>query len=209
MAEAFVKHTVKKIERKMINKIKKFVKKKMFLKNAIVGRQTKFDECSSCINLSRDKKKITIGNDCCIRGIVKINENGTILIGNNTYIGGNSIIGSAENITIGNAVIISTEVHIYDNNNHPISPVKRKRMCECGDFFGKEWQWSESAHSRIVIEDNVWIGERATVLKGVTIGEGAIIASNSVVTHDVPPFTIAAGNPARVVKSLENDYEEK
>ena len=71
------------------------------------------------------------------------------------------------------------------------------------------WQWSESAHSRIVIEDNVWIGERATVKKGVTIGEGAIIASNSVVTHDVPPFTIAAGNPARVVKSLENNYEEK
>ena len=57
----------------------------------------------------------------------------------------------------------------------------------------------------IVIEDNVWIGEYSAVLKGVTIGEGAIVASHSGVTKDVPSYSIVAGNPAQVVKKLEHD----
>ena len=54
-----------------------------------------------------------------------------------------------------------------------------------------------------MIEDNVWIGERSTILKGVHIGKGSIVASNSVVVKDVPPYSIVAGNPAKIVKMLE------
>jgi len=53
-----------------------------------------------------------------------------------------------------------------------------------------------------VIEDDVWIGFKATILKGVTIGRGSVIAAGSVVTKDVPPYTLVAGNPAQIIRSL-------
>ena len=59
----------------------------------------------------------------------------------------------------------------------------------------------------VVIEDNVWIGEYATVLKGVTVGRGSIVASHSVVTKDVEPYSIVAGNPAKKVKELPHSGE--
>ena len=55
---------------------------------------------------------------------------------------------------------------------------------------------------QVVIEDDAWIGFKSSVLKGVTIGRGAIIAAGSVVTKDVPPFTLVAGNPAKVIREL-------
>ena len=58
----------------------------------------------------------------------------------------------------------------------------------------------------MIIGDNVWIGDKATILPGVTIGEGAIIAANAVVTKNVPAFSVAAGNPAKIIKSVSNDY---
>ena len=70
-------------------------------------------------------------------------------------------------------------------------------------FHTPAWRWENSEHAPIVIGDNVWIGEYSAILKGVTIGEGSIVASHSVVTKDVPPYTIVAGNPARIVKHLE------
>ena len=61
----------------------------------------------------------------------------------------------------------------------------------------------------IVICDDVWIGSRVTVLQGVTIGEGAVVAANSVVTHDVPPYAIVGGVPAKVIKMRFNEEEIK
>ncbi|MFW5525562.1 MAG: DapH/DapD/GlmU-related protein [Prevotella sp.] len=57
-----------------------------------------------------------------------------------------------------------------------------------------------SSRGKIVIGDNVWIGDKATVLAGVHIGEGVVIGANSVVTHDIPPYCVAVGNPATVIK---------
>ena len=115
---------------------------------------------------------------------------------------GGTHIGAVETIIIGNDVIIAGNTHIYDNNNHPTDPDKRLEMSRSGDFFGPLWSWAQSAHKPIIIEDNVWIGERCTILKGVRIGKGAIVGCNSVVTRDVPEYSIVAGNPAKVVKEL-------
>lgn len=112
------------------------------------------------------------------------------------------MIGCADKIEIGSYVILSNNVHIYDNNNHPTDPTTRKEMCLNG-FYGEAWSWTHATKKPTIIEDNVWIGERSTILKGVTIGEGSIVACDSVVTKSVPPFSLIAGNPAKVVKSLK------
>lgn len=105
---------------------------------------------------------------------------------------------------IGDHVIISNHVSIYDNNNHPTRPSQRIKMTESG-FYSPLWKWEQSAHKPVHIGNNVWIGEYSTILKGVTIGEGAIVGCHSVVTKDVPPYAVVAGNPARVVKMLQKD----
>lgn len=88
----------------------------------------------------------------------------------------------AKKISIGNNVAIARDVIIRDNDAHQI-------MRE-----GYE------PNKEIVIEDNVWIGNRSIIMKGVTIGEGAIVGAGSIVTKNVPPHTIVAGNPAKVIR---------
>lgn len=89
-------------------------------------------------------------------------------------------------ITIGNGVFIGPKVNLI-TINHDVNPANRSAT------YGR----------RIVIEDKVWIGINSTILPGVRIGYGAIIGAQSVVTHDVPPMTIVAGNPARIIKKIE------
>lgn len=89
-------------------------------------------------------------------------------------------------IRIGNGVFIGPKVNLI-TINHDVNPDNRSAT------YGKP----------ITIEDKVWIGINSTILPGVTIGYGSIIGAQSVVTHDVPPMTIVAGNPARVIKKIE------
>lgn len=91
-------------------------------------------------------------------------------------------------ITIGNDVFIGPKVNLI-TINHDVNPDNRSAT------YGK----------RIVIEDKVWIGINATILPGVKIGYGAIIGAGSVVTKDVEPMTIVAGNPARFIKKIESN----
>ena len=122
----------------------------------------------------------------------KANPNPTIEIGEDVYLGYGSFFSCADRITIGNRVLIAQGVSIFDNNNHPIDAVARAKNQTIGkvDF------------SPVVIEDDAWIGAKAVILKGVTVGRGAVVATESVVTHDVPPMTVVAGNPAEVVKKI-------
>ena len=89
-------------------------------------------------------------------------------------------------ITVGNGVFIGPKVNLI-TINHDADPENRSAT------YGRP----------IVIEDKVWIGINSTILPGVRIGYGAIVGANSVVTKDVPPMTIVAGNPARIVKKIE------
>ena len=89
-------------------------------------------------------------------------------------------------ITIGNGVFIGPKCNLI-TINHDANPENRSAT------YGRP----------IVIEDKVWIGINSTVLPGVRIGYGAIIGAQSVVTHDVPPMTVVAGNPARIIKKIE------
>lgn len=183
-------------------KIKAIYKTHIFRKKALVDSTTTFGANARCTNPTNDQSKIKIGRYCDIDATLSVQDKGKITVGDYTTIRYNSLVGAAVNIRIGTHVIISNNVHIYDNNNHPVSPKKRWEMCESG-FYGEKWQWKNSTCKPVIIEDNVWIGERSTILKGVTIGYGSVIGCDSVVTHDVPPYCVVAGNPAKVVKEIK------
>jgi acetyltransferase-like isoleucine patch superfamily enzyme len=97
---------------------------------------------------------------------------------------------AADRITIGDRVLVGGNASIVDFDFHPLTPEERAENINAG------------AAAPIVIEDDVFVGMDALVLKGVTIGEGAVVGAGSVVTQDVPRRTVVAGNPARVVREL-------
>ncbi len=143
---------------------------------------------------------IVIGNSVMLHGRLISQCHGKIVLGDFVNIRQGTIIGSACAVNIGVGTIISNDVTIMDNNNHPTCPVARKMMVRSG-WGSASWNWRHSDAKPIEIGNNVWIGQFARVGKGVTIGENSIIAANSVVVHDVPPNSVVAGNPAKVVKS--------
>ncbi len=97
-----------------------------------------------------------------------------------------SVVVAATRIEIGDRVLVGSNATIMDTDFHPLSPQARKNR-------------AEPITRPIRIEDDVFIGTQAMILKGVTVGRGAVIGAGAVVTRDVPPFTIVAGNPACVV----------
>ena len=162
-----------------------------------------FYETAKVVNTQLDKSKIIIGGGTHIGGMLFITGyGGNISIGENCYIGEHSKIWSAESISIGNDVLISHGVTVMDTNAHEINHKLRAdgyiNLHKVGDKYLK----GRVITKAIVIEDHVWIGFNCIVMKGVTIGKGAIIAGGAVVTKDVEAFTMVGGNPAKVLKKL-------
>jgi len=113
-----------------------------------------------------------------------------IHIGNNCGFTGTTLV-AAEAITIGNRVLVGANSTIADTDFHPLQPAARVQDILNG------------AHKPIVIEDDVFVGMNCLILKGVTIGTGSVIGAGSVVTRDVPPGVVVAGNPAAIVRKLD------
>ncbi len=130
-------------------------------------------------NATLDVGKVNFGKGT----VVVLNDNATLSIGDNTYFAGDSKIYAVNNIKIGTNCAISWGLTLIDSDFHTITaPIKSTKV------------------QPISIGNNVWIGCNCTILKGVKIGDGAVIASNSVVTKNVPPNTLVCGNPARPIK---------
>ncbi len=143
---------------------------------------------------------VSIGKKCILAGQLVSAFNGKITFGDYSQIGPGSIVRCMDKVVIGELTSISTNVVISDNNNHPVNPYDRliKQSTPPGSY---ERSWIHSSHAPIIIGRNCWIGENSRICKGVNIGEGSVVAANSVVTKDVPPFSIVAGNPAKIVKT--------
>lgn len=165
---------------------------KSFGRNSIMGKPA----------LLQGTDAITIGDGCSIKEDVSIRcynnleKSSQIIIGNGVGISALVNITCANKIVIGDGVRIGRMVLITDNshgNNDTVTelniPVLERQVVSKGS---------------VVIGKNVWIGERACILPNVTIGDGAIIAANAVVTKDVPPYSIVGGCPAKVLKIIEN-----
>jgi acetyltransferase-like isoleucine patch superfamily enzyme len=112
-----------------------------------------------------------------------------ITVGDGCGFTGTTLV-AADRIAIGDRVLVGGNASIVDFDFHPLTPEARAEAINAG------------AAAPIVIEDDVFVGMEALVLKGVTIGEGAVVGAGAVVTQDVPPRTVVAGNPATVVRKL-------
>lgn len=121
---------------------------------------------------------------------INVNADAKLSLGSG-YMNHDCVIDCFSSITIGYGVVISERVVIRDSDNHAITSTENGEL--------KSDEKPEAAP--IVIQDHVWLGMNVVVLKGVTIGEGAIVAAGSVVTKDVPSHCLVAGVPAKVVKT--------
>jgi acetyltransferase-like isoleucine patch superfamily enzyme len=160
--------------------------------------------CSAEVhNMQNDKTKILIGDGSQIAGILLIVPfGGKISIGKNCYVGDHSRIWSAEEVCIGDNVLISHNVNIMDTNAHEIDAKERAKSYKKQFKYGYPKTKGIVATAKVKIADHVWIGFNSIILKGVNIGEGSIVAAGSVVTKDVPAYSMVAGNPATIIKTL-------
>lgn len=145
---------------------------------------------------------IFVGDNCQIRENVRLtawskrgeqNFRPEIIIGNNCSIGTDSHITAINSIRLGNNVRMGDKILITDNSHGRFTFEDLKLPPNERPLFSK---------GPVVIEDNVWIGEKATILPGVKIGYGSIIGAGSVVTKDIPAFSMVGGKPAKIIKIL-------
>nr|WP_321573710.1 acyltransferase [Nocardioides sp. Kera G14] len=156
---------------------------------------------ASEIHNPRGKANIYVGAGSIVAGQLNtFGHGGKIKMGERCFMGKNSRIWSAEMVTVGNNVLISHDANIHDTISHSLSVADRR------DHFDS--MFSEIGHptslpnvpsAPVIIEDDAWIGFGAAVMKGVTVGRGAVVGAHAVVTKDVPPYAIVVGNPARIV----------
>jgi acetyltransferase-like isoleucine patch superfamily enzyme len=141
---------------------------------------------------------IVLGDDVYLDGRISIafaarfSARPTLEVGDGTGFGHNCSLSIGKRITIGRHCMIAGESMILDSSGHPVDPAQR---------LARRPPPPEEVRP-VTIGDNVWVGTRSIILPGVTIGEGSVIAAASVVRRSVPPYSLVAGNPAKVIASL-------
>lgn len=170
---------------------------------ATIHSSAKLHPEAEIANIHGDPSAIVIGAHSHVRGqLLTFWNGGKITIGEWVYVGHGSRIWSQASVSIGNNVLISHLADIHDTNSHPIDWGARRKDSRA-ILSGEEYASpSATISSPVVIEEDAWIGLKAIVLKGVRVGRGAIVAAGAVVTKNVEPWTIVAGNPAKVIGVL-------
>lgn len=140
----------------------------------------------SGVILKKKNAEILVGNKVFLHRHVKLSAWGTdqkakISIGDRTYIGDRTEIHAGAHVSIGNDTVIAWDVCIMDRDYHKLNA-------------------DMEVYKPVTIGNHVWIGCHSIILKGITVGDGAVVAAGSVVTHDVPPGALVGGNPARIIK---------
>lgn len=134
-----------------------------------------------------------VGERCCIMPPFWCDYGFNIEVGDDFFANYNTVILDGAKVRFGNHVFIGPSCGFH-TAHHPLDAERRNT--------GVEW-----AHS-IIVGDNVWIGAGVQVLPGVTIGDGAVVGAGSVVTKDVPPNTVVAGNPAKYIRCVESSLTD-
>ena len=175
------------------------LERKLILTAINIHPSSKCTYSNICI---KDECSIEIDEQTQVLGSLLFDKsNASISIGKRVFLNGSII--AAQRIEIGDDVLISWGTTIVDHNSH--STAFSKRSTDAIDWMTVKKDWTNVKISPVKICDKVWIGFNAIILKGVTIGEGSIVGSGSVVTKDVPPWTIVGGNPAQIIREISED----
>jgi acetyltransferase-like isoleucine patch superfamily enzyme len=156
------------------------------------------------LNRSRVERAIELGRHVsCYSGCsFALGPRGSCAVGDFTLLNG-AIIMAEERIEIGRYCLISWNVGIADSDFHPLDAASRRvDAMALAPYLPDRPPRPATLTRPVVIEDDVWIGMGALILKGVRVGRGSVIAAGAVVTRDVPANSIAAGNPAAIVREL-------
>ena len=134
-------------------------------------------------------RRITVGSRTGFTGRLLpvqlgASETGRLVIGSHCFVNQGVTVWAERHVVIGDHVLLGDQAAVYDTDFHEVEPGGGVRVAP------------------VVLEDDVWLGRLATVTPGVTVGRGAVVAAGAVVTRDVPPFTLVAGVPAKVVREL-------
>lgn len=145
---------------------------------------------------------IRIGANSYVAGeLLTFAHGGEIHIGEWCFIGEGARLWSACKITLGNRVLVSHNVNIFDSHTHPIEARARHLHIRAILRVGHPKK-AALAERPVRIGDDVWIGANTCILRGVRIGKGAVIGASSVVTRDIAPGSVVAGNPIRLLRRL-------
>jgi acetyltransferase-like isoleucine patch superfamily enzyme len=148
---------------------------------------------------SRLDPALSIGAHCTMEGVhFALGEAGQVIIGDYCYFT-NAVLLCELELRIGSYVVIGWNATVADTDFHPIAPAERVLDAIACSPLGQGRSRPEILRRPVVIEDDVWIGPNATILKGVRVGTGAFVEPGALVTRDVPPRSRVMGNPAQVV----------
>jgi len=148
---------------------------------------------------SKVERALVIGAHCTMDGVhFDLGEQGRVTIGDYCYFT-NAVLLCELELLIGNYVLIGWNTTITDTDFHPLAPAERIADAIACSPLGQGRPRPAVVKRPVVIEDNVWIGPNATILKGVHIGAGAFVEPGSMVTRDVPARARVLGNPAQII----------
>jgi acetyltransferase-like isoleucine patch superfamily enzyme len=149
---------------------------------------------------SRQDPGLKVGSHCTMDGVhFAVGEEGQVEIGDYCYFT-NAVLLCELELRIGSYVVIGWNATIADTDFHPIGPAERIADAVAVSPLGKGRPRPPIMRRPVIIEDDVWIGPNATILKGVRLGAGAYIEAGALVVRDVPPGARVVGNPAQVVE---------
>ena len=214
---------LKKIKRKILNRLRNLLKESNAISDKVqldgsisvvgsfIGSEVTIGKSSKIIDSSLIGK-ISIGtrsklNNLNLKGTISCGENckfyaakldGNVTIGRNTSLWGPSldIITGSGKVAIGNFCSIARNVYMQTFNHNT---QKLTTYFIGKNVFKEKWDNEQVSKGDITIQNDVWIGTNVTILGGVKIGNGAVVAAGSVVTKDIPPFAIVGGVPAKVL----------
>lgn len=160
-----------------------------------------------------ESAELSLGEECYIDCAFHFEKEGAkVTIGKNCFIGAKTKLIAAKSIQIGDQVTISWGVTFVDHNSHSLDRNRREEDHQIGMAnirSEKKWcegkRWHEVTAAPIIVEDGVWIGFEAVVMKGVTLGKGSVVGARAVVVKDVPAYAVVAGNPAKIVGNCSGD----
>lgn len=151
---------------------------------------------------SRAADALAVGAHCTMDGVhFALGPEGRVRIGDFCYFT-NAVLLCELELVIGNYVVIGWNATIADTDFHPLAPAERVADAVACSPLGKGLPRPSIPRRAVILEDDVWIGPNAAVLKGVRVGAGAFIEAGSVVTRDVPPRARVLGNPAQVIGAM-------